>query len=560
MAGGETLEQPGIAGQPTDPIRAGWAALSHAAWDEARACFDAAVVSEPTAEAWEGLSWAAFWQNDAPALFDALERAYAMYREAGDRAAAARVAAWIATDHVDFRGEMSVARGWLGRARRLLEGLEPCAEHGWVSVHEGEKHIVLNDTAAGRQAGAYAAELGRRLGDIDLEVMGLATEGLALVTEGNVDEGMARLDEAAAAAFGGELKQIWASAWCGCYMMYACERVRDYGRAAEWCRKIEEWSISVGSIFVNRVCRAHYAGVLIWSGAWSKAEEMLVDSERRLAVVRPPIAGEASVRLGELRWRQGRLDEAEDILEGVSDHPLALIGIGEICLERDDAAGARDRARQYLRDLPSEIVTLRARGLELLARACAALAEHDDAVAARDELQGMAQRIATEPLLASAALAAGVVAAARGDFDHAQTELEDATRLYHRSGAPFEAARARIELARVFAAMGRQRDALRELQAAATSLQRVGAVREAARAQRLARDIKGEHSANGSPLTRREREVLQLVAAGKSDRAIAEALVLSEHTVHRHVANILGKLDCSSRSAAVAEAVRQALI
>jgi LuxR family maltose regulon positive regulatory protein len=543
-----------------DRLTAGWRALGRGAWEEARALFDAAVAEAETAEALEGLSWAAWWLNDAAVVFDARERAYRLYRSLGDRGGAARMATWLGTDHVDFRGELAVARGWLGRARRLLEGLEPSAEHGWLFVHEAEKQLLANDTARARELGARAAELGQRLGVVDLEMMGLATEGLALVTEGEVQEGMSRLDEAAAAALGEQFAELWSVGWCCCYLIYGCERVRDYDRAAQWCRRVEEWSERMRTHVLNRACRAHYAGVLIWRGVWAEAEEELTGSAEHLAVIRPPMAAEAVVRLGELRRRQGRLVEAAEIFEEVAEHPLALLGLGEVCIDRGDPAGARDRAEEYLRDAPPRASTLRAAGLELLVRAEVALGEERRAAVAAEELEAVAALVSTDPLRAAASCAAGIVASAAGDRQRARAAFEDAARLFQRSGAPFEAARSRIELARVLAAGDRVRDAVREARSAATSLRRIGAAHEAARADALALELERLPSSPPPPLSQRECEVLRLVAKGKSDRAIAAALVISEHTVHRHVANILAKLGCASRSAAVAQALTKELI
>lgn len=544
----------------SDLLGAGWAALGRGAWEEARVSFEAAVSASATAEALEGLGWAAWWGNDAAVTFDARERAYALYREADDRRAAARVAMWIGTDHTDFRGELAVAQGWLGRAQRLLEGLEPCEEHGWLWVHDAEKRLMVGDLAGARELGARAAALGDRLGLVDLQMMGLAGEGLALVAEGDVEAGMRRLDEAAAAALGGEFREIWAVGWALCLLIQACEHVRDYGRAGQWCRRLEEWSTRVDVIFFNRVCRAHYAGVLMWRGTWAEAEQELIDCADRLAEIRPPMAAEAIVRLGELRRRQGRLEEAEEIFEQVAEHPLALLGLGELCMDRGDATGARDRAEQYLRETPAHAGPLRAAGLELLVCAQSALGDLDAATGAAEELDAVARVVGTEPLWAATRFAAGVVALRRGELESARVAFEDATRLFHRSGAPFEAARARVELARTLAAAARRRDALRELKSAATTLRRIGATHAVAQVDTLERELGQAPPHAPGKLTPRECEVLRLVAKGMSDRAIAEQLVLSEHTVHRHVANILAKLGCTSRSAAVADALTKQLI
>jgi ATP/maltotriose-dependent transcriptional regulator MalT len=543
-----------------DPLAAGWAQLGRGEWEAARSSFEHALAAEETPEALEGLSWAAWWTNESEAMFEARERAYAAYRSSGDARGAARVATWLGTDHVDFRGEPAVAKGWLGRARRLLDDLEPGPEHGWLWVHEAEKLLFANDTESARELATHAAQLGRELGAVDLEMMGLATEGLALVTEGEVERGISRLDEAAAAALGGDFDEIWASGWCLCYMIYACERARDYDRAGQWCKRAQEFSEGRGMELLAPVCRAHYAGVLIWRGTWAEAEIELGKSAERLAEIRPPIEAEATVRLAELRRRQGQLDEAAELFERVAQHPLALLGLGEVCLDRGEPAGARDRAEQYLREVPPRAGTLRAAGLELLARAEIALGSEEKAAEVLDELEEVARVVATDPLRAAAAFAAGTVAAAAREAERARTAFEDATRLYHRSGAPFEAARARIKLARALGELGRPNDAVREARAAATSLGRIGATLESERADALVAELGGQPAAKASPLTKRECEVLRLVAEGSTNREIAERLVLSEHTVNRHVTNILAKLGSSSRSAAVAEALRRELI
>lgn len=545
---------------PAGGLAAAREALGRGDWEAARGLFEAAACEAVTAEALEGLAWAAWWLNDADATFAARERAYALYRAAGDRRGAARMATWLGTDHVDFRGELAVAQGWLGRARRLLEGLEPGAEHGWLWVHEAEKLMYIGDTCAARERGAQAAGLGERLGLVDLQMMGLASEGAALVAEGDVRAGMARLDESAAAALGGEFRETWAVGWSCCYLIQACEQVRDYGRAGQWCRRLEEWSARTDVEFLNRVCRAHYAGVLIWRGTWREAERELVDCAGRLAALRPPMAAEAVVRLGELRRRQGRLDEAQAIFDEAAEHPLALLGSGEVCLDRGAAAAARDRAEQYLRETPAHARTLRAPGIELLVRAHVALGDIERAAAAAAELDAVARLLGTEPLRGAARYAAGVVASARGELESARAAFEDATRLFHRSGAPFEAATARVELARALAGADRPRDAVRELRSAADTMRRIGAVHAVARIEALERECRKPSPRPAPPLTERECEVLRLVAKGMSDRAIAERLVLSEHTVHRHVANILAKLGCPSRSAAVAEALTRQLL
>ena len=180
-----------------DSLQAGHEALALGAWGDARARFAAALHHAETPEALEGLGLAAWWLDDAAVTFDARERAYRLYRQDGDRQGAARMAIYLAYDYFSFRGEYAVASGWNQRAHRLLEGLEPTPEQGLLAVYEGYMELMRhNDTAMARSLGSQAAELGRTLGMIDLEMLALALEGLARVSEGDIAGGYRRLDDA----------------------------------------------------------------------------------------------------------------------------------------------------------------------------------------------------------------------------------------------------------------------------------------------------------------------------------------------------------------------------
>jgi LuxR family transcriptional regulator, maltose regulon positive regulatory protein len=550
-----------------DHLSAGRDALGRGAWEEARAWFGAALQETETPEALEGLSWAAWWLSDAEVLFDARLRAYRLYRAEDDRRGAARMAMWLASDHVDFRGELAIASGWRWRARRLLENLDPCPEHGWLFLIEGAFAVeVQDDPATGRQLGGLASELGRRLGVIDLEMLGLAMEGLALVTEGQVDEGMRRLDEATAAALAGELEEIYSVPWVCCYLIYACERVRDYGRAAQWCEQMREYARRFQIRCVLGTCHAHYAGVMLWRGTWQEAESELAEAAEDLLASRPPFVTEAVVRLAELRRRQGRLAEAVELFEQAEGHPLSFLGRAELALDQGRPREASDLVDRYLRHLPVENKTQRAAALELLVRLQAALGDHAEAASTLDALQSISTAIATAPLQGSSLFAEGVLAAASGNYEKARRCLEDAVELFGRSGAPYETARARLELAGVLSALGRSDAAQKEARAAHGVFQSIGATSQAARADALLQTVVSARrepaldAPTAGRLTPREVEVLRLVAQGQGDREIAVQLVVSEHTVHRHIANILAKLNLPSRAAAVAHAAKHGLI
>jgi DNA-binding CsgD family transcriptional regulator len=264
---------------------------------------------------------------------------------------------------------------------------------------------------------------------------------------------------------------------------------------------------------------------------------------------RPAEVHDALARLAELRRRQGRRDEAAALVERAEHHPIAIVCGGSLALERGDTAAAVDAAARYLRLLGTANVE-RAPGLELSAEAHAVAGHSADAAAAAEELRTIADAAGTDPLRGAARFAAGCAEAAAHRFDAAREAFEDAVVLLGRSRLPFETARARVALSRALRSLGRGDGARSELDRALEAFADLGAAGEERRAKR----------GGTSELTRREREVLRLVAQGKTNADIAAALVLSEHTVHRHVANILTKLAVPSRAAAVAEATSQQLL
>jgi DNA-binding NarL/FixJ family response regulator len=550
-----------------EALAAGWEALAATDWERARASFETAMAMEPSAEALEGLSLAAWWLDDAETMFATRERAYGLYRRDGDRLSAGRLATLFGIDYFSFRGEAAIGNGWFRRAHRLLEGLPPAPDHGWLWIWEGQIRLLEdNDPATARRLGRQGAELGRALGDPDIEMTGLGLEGLAAVTAGEISEGMAKLDEATAAAVGGEMSQpVGMGATC-CYLIFACERARDFDRAGQWCRRVQELCLQWRWVSLFSTCRTHYASVLLAQGAWKEAEAELEAATRELEASRPGKVTDGIVRLAELRRRQGRLEEADRLLERVSFSPHALFGLAALAFDRGRAADALDLIDRFLRRIPIENRTDRAAAFELAVRAHAALGQPDAGRAPLAELEALADAVATDPMWASAAFARGVLARAAGEHAEGRRHLEDAVDLFQRSRVPFESAQARLELARVLVELGREDLALREARSAEAALGEVGAGLQARRAAALLRELGAPPPARrgtGEPtfgLSARELEVLGLVAQGLSNPRIAETLVLSEHTVRRHVANILKKMDAPSRTAAAALAARADLL
>ena len=543
----------------------GEAALARADWREAREIFEQELATRETVEALEGLSWAAWWVEDVPTCLEARERAYRLSRREGDLRRAAMLAVWLGDDYLILRGERAIANGWFQRAARLLEGLAICAEHGWLDALLGDMAMVEGDQPRARELAVRARELGRRLGVVSLEMFALSVEGLALVNAGDVADGMRCLDEATTAALAGEYEEIVPAGWTCCLLLDACERARDYERAAEWCRKVEEFGRKMKINFVTGACRAHYGALLTWQGRWREADRELTAGTEYLLAQRPAWSGLAIVRLADLRRRQGRFAEAEEILHRAEGNPLFPVVMAQLLLDLGDAAAAKYLLEPVLRRAPVENMIVRAAPLEVMVRASLLVGEAEAAALHLSELRSIAEAVGTRPLHASVSLSDGLLAAAGDDEETARERLEDAVELFIASGASFELARARLELARVLASSGREGAAAREATAALACLDEIGAVAEAARA----RELVGDPGARAAPtpavpcdelLTRRQLEVVRLVSQGLTDAQIAKCLVLSRHTVHRHLQNAYARLGCSSRAAAVAEAHRLKLL
>jgi LuxR family maltose regulon positive regulatory protein len=514
------------------PLREGRQHLARGAWEEAREEFAAVLAQDPSSpEALEGLGWALFWLGDVETTFEKRESAYRIYLERGDKISAARVATGIAVDSVDLHGP-AVAGGWLHRSRTLLANLETGPAHGWQSLWEGHfARSFEQDLERARAHADRALEIAVEFELRDLELLAGALEGLIKVTDGQVRDGMRQLDEAAAAAVAGEFTDLDSIATTCCLMLHACERVRDYDRAAQWGERIEalagRWRI--GSMFV--ACEVEYAAMLIGRGEWEDAERTLTSAFATIEVKRPLAIPATAAQLGDLRRRQGRLDEACAWFARAEGNTLAILGQASIAFDRGDRERCAELIDRLQRRRMAEKWVERAIALELLVRS------RGDLDALR-ELREVAQKVDTATIRAHLACAE----AAMAEPPIARRWLEDAVDLFEKARAPYEAARARLDLAAVLQSLGREQFAREELALAREAFAKLGVTTPA-------------ETRPASTLTKREIDVLRLVAKGLSDKEVAATLRLSEHTVHRHVANILGKLDVSSRAAAVGMAV-----
>lgn len=544
----------------SDLLAAGGEALGRRDWGSARASYARALEACETAEALEGFALASWWSDDVDAAIAAREKAFVLRRERGQTREAAWVAGFLAWDYGAMRGVTAVANGWLQRARSLVADLEPSVEHAWLPMIEASFHLDTDPAAVLRlstEAGARAHELG----GLDIEMTARTLQGLALVSLGRVEEGTRLLDEGTAAATAGELHDPIAIGSCCCNMIIACERSRDFDRAGQWCEQLAAFCERTGQRPLLALCRAHHGTVLLVRGDWLAAEEELAWAAGELSTLRPPLAGYARARLAQLRRRQGRMPEARALAADAGTHLLARLVQAEIALDEGDAAAGLAYAERYLRGLEGELSIERAAALELVVPAAIALGQPGAAEDALGRLATIAAAVPTDALRAAERTAAGRIAADGGDLARARAAFEDATDLHVRGGAPFDAAEANLELAAVLVACDRAATAHEHALAAQTTFRDLGASSAAARAERLIAGLGRRAGADArGRMTARELEVLRLVGQGLSNRQIAERLVLSEHTVHRHLANIYARLGVSSRAAAVALAAERDLL
>ncbi len=226
-----------------NPLAMAQAALARADWEQARELFRRETETGDAAEAWEGLSRAAWWLGDEQTTLAARERAYRRYQADGDVRRAAHMATWLAGDHLDFHGDDAVGRAWLRRARSLLDGHELCAQHGWVLIMEAD--VVLNaegDPRATERLAREGLDVARRVGDVDVEVVALALLGTALITAGDIDEGLACVEESTALAVGGEFIDAAAPGWALCHNVAVCADLGDFVQAEQWCRAMQQFA------------------------------------------------------------------------------------------------------------------------------------------------------------------------------------------------------------------------------------------------------------------------------------------------------------------------------
>jgi DNA-binding CsgD family transcriptional regulator len=501
----------------------------------------------------EALAEAAWWLCKTDKSIAARQRAYAAFRDAKDDRGAARTAARLFHEHF-YRGEGAVAVGWLRRGFRHVERDPGCVEWGWLRMAEAELQLHQGPLDQAVEHAAEAVGTGRRHRDADLAAIGLQLQGRALVAGGGVDEGVALLDEAMTFVLAGELAPLY-TGWVYCSVILACRDLADLRRAGEWTEAARRWcrELPPTTPYSQGLCRIYRGEVLALRGAWDEAEAELRLAHDELLSHKPGGAAEASYGVGEVLRRRGDLAAAERAFVraqqlGWDPEPgMALLRLAQ------GRVGAAAAALRSALASPPEVDRF------AHARLLAAQVEVSIAAGALDQARDAARRLAAvddvmaSPVVsATAASATAALALAEGDAAAALEQLRVAVAGWRDLGLPYEEARARLQVGVALRGLGDQAGGTVEIRAARAGFDRLGAADDARRAAALLRPSRPRRL-----LTDREVEVLRLVASGSSNRDVAGALHLSEHTVARHMQNVFAKLGVSSRAAAISRAIEK---
>lgn len=536
-------------------IERGREAYAHRAWANA---YDALDQAEPLAAPdLELLAVAAYMLGHVPDYLAALERAHDAYLRSDEQLPAARAAVFLGIN-LAMLGDLGQAGGWFARAARLVERAgTDCPEHGYLLLPVALRSEAAGDHVGAHDAAAEAVAIAERFGDRDLFALGAHVQGHSLINLARIDDGFRLLDEAMLTAIAGELSPIVTGiVYCGA--IAGCEEAFDVRRAHEWTTALARWWEAQPDMvaFTGR-CLAHRAEILQLRGDWPEAlEEAKRAHERCEQSMNRLAAGQAAYQQGEVLRRLGELEGAETAYRTANEcgrEPQP--GLALLRLAQGDAGAAAASVRRSLAETMSPL--RRSRLLPAYAEITVAAGDLDEADRAANELLEIAGGYPSAMLRAIAGYAKGTVELAAGDAQAALVTLRDAMVKWQELEAPYEAARTRVQLALACRALGDEDTASLELDTARRVFDELGARPDVVRVDVLAgRPEAGETYG----LTARELEVLRLVAAGKTNRDIAATLVVSEHTVARHVQNIFGKLRVSSRTAATAFAFEHDLV
>jgi len=545
---------------PTKQIDRIREALGVGDWTAARAICTALVESDPPPPGivLEQLAISEFMLGSFDRVGVAAERAYAAYIEEGDELAAIRVATHLVGLR-ELLGDWPAARGWERRGGGVLEEIGPGLERGYhalalVGCNVHDPRVLL-------ERAELALGVAREFKDHQLELRALADKGLALISQGGVDEGFALLDEVIVALEAGEIQNPELLVPTICALMSACERTGDRGRAEYWGGIVEQDPrLQIGGATTAH-CQIAYGVVDSMRGLWGSAEERLI---KAMAVESTGMYQKSvsRARMAELCIQQGRYPEAEDLLKGYEDEFDVAPVLASLLIVRADYNSAASLLRTYTRGLGGDCMRL-APALAVLVDLELRREDLPAANRAARRLLSLEEDCSSNEIRAMARLAAARIAAHKGAYERALDELDTALTLLMHRDRPLLAAQVRLELARVLASAGEVTSAELEAEASLATFGRLGAVPDVAAGKEFLEILRRsselavqegratEHlpsAAFSEKLTRREAEVAQVVAEGHTNREIADRLFLSVRTVESHVDRVLGKLDFHTRS------------
>jgi tetratricopeptide (TPR) repeat protein len=438
-------------------LERGRACYGRRAWADAYQALARADGAAPLGgEDLELLAMAAYLVGRDDEYLRALERAHHARIDANERLHAVRCAFWLGL-RLLFRGEIGRATGWLGRAQRLLEQEEhECAEQGYLLLPVVEQQLAAGDYEAAYATAADAAEIGERCGDADLIACTRHQQGRIRLHEGQVEAGLALLDEVMVAVTAGELSSL-VTGLMYCSVIQACQEVYAFGRAREWTAALAQWCEEQPEIVAfTGVCRVHRAEIMQLQGAWRDAIEEAQRAREQAQGIDQRATAAAFYQQGEVHRLRGEFTAAEAAYRSASRwglEPQPGLALLRLAQGRTDAAAAAIRRAvsatvdwlQRTRLLPAHIEIMLAVGdIEEARGACRELAE-------------TAASIDTGVLGAMTAHACGAVDLANGDARAALTSLRRAFEVWQRIEAPYLAARVRVLMGLACRALGDRR-------------------------------------------------------------------------------------------------------
>ena len=540
----------------SDEVARGRDSYGRQAWAEAYRCFAAADENAPLpAPDLELYARSAGLLGRDDEFLHLMDRLHQLCLDSGDQTRAAHWAFWHGFRLAGMR-EAGQASGWFARAQRLIENVD-CVEQGYLLLPKAYRLSGMGEYEGARAAAAEAAAVGDRFHDADLSAYARLLEGKVLLLQGQVDRGLALLDEAMVSVTTGRLGPVL-TGLAYCNAIACCSQLYVMDRAREWTAALSSWCAAQPDLVpFSGACLVHRAELMQLAGSWPEAiEEARRASERGSRKVDWQASADAQYQQAEVHRLRGDFPAAERAYRSASELGReSQPGLALLRLAQGRTADAVSAVRGALSATNDRLQ--RARLLPAAVEVALVAGDIDDARRACAELEAIAADFGTEVLGAMAAQARGAVELADGHPDAALEPLRRAFRVWHEVGAPYIAARLRLLIARACRALGDRDTAALELDLAREVFERLGAAPD------LAAPAAGDGAggrAVPAGLSPRELEVLRLVASGKTNKAIAKQLCLSEKTIDRHVSNIFVKTNVASRAAATAFAYQHGLV